>query len=886
MRSQLLALVILVAASCGPNITGNDAGTGGGGSVTGGGGGSVNTAPVPTDDAFSSAEDSVLGVMVAQLLTNDTDAETPGALSVTAVGNATQGSVQLAAGQITFTPTADFNGSASFEYTLSDGSLTATGVVRVTVTPVNDAPLSTADTFTTPEDTALTLAVAQVLANDTDVDSTGLQVTAVGNPINGTVQLAAGQITFTPGVDFNGMASFEYTLSDGALSTFGAVAVTVTAVNDAPVAVDDAFATDEDTNLTLAVAQVLANDVDVDSTGLQLTAVANALQGTVALSAGQITFSPAADFNGAATFEYTLSDGTAVATGQVSINVRPVNDPPVAVNDAFTTAEDVALTLTSAQVLANDVDADVPSSLSVTSVSNATHGTVVLAAGQIIFTPEGDYFGPASFDYAVSDGTSSSTAAVQVTVSPVDDPPVAGAQTLSTGRNTPLAITLTASDADTQQASLTFTIDVAAAHGTVTGTPPAVMYTPNAGYFGADSFGFSVSDGTSTSSATVSLTVIATVVCGDGLTDAPEECDDGNLVDTDGCTTACVIGPPCDVAALPGADRFATDRDAGTCYASFDDEQGTFAQAQTQCIASGGALAVITSAGEQALVSRVQNTSQNPWLGAVDDTNTTDAIFTWVTGEPWAYTHFAAGQPDDDASTGGNGNCLHLVNAAGEWNDTNCDFVGFVTGRVCEIPVQACGDGILQASRGEACDDRNRVRFDGCSPACRLESLFFSEYVEGSSNNKAVEIFNPFSTPVNLTGCSLRLYSNGAVAPSTTLALTQTIASHDVLVACNPSSSAALLATCDVTNSAVNFNGDDAIELFCNGSTVDAIGQVGFDPGTNWGAGVLRTVDQTLRRKCVISTGDGIANNVFDPAPEWDGFAIDTFAGLGAHSCP
>jgi hypothetical protein len=100
---------------------------------------------------------------------------------------------------------------------------------------------------------------------------------------------------------------------------------------------------------------------------------------------------------------------------------------------------------------------------------------------------------------------------------------------------------------------------------------------------------------------------------------------------------------------FPGGDRFAVDPATGNCYVSYDDEQTTHSAAANACVAAGAKLVTITSSTENLLVISVQNTAQNPWIGAVDDANDTDAVFAWVTGEPWGYTNFASGQPDDDA---------------------------------------------------------------------------------------------------------------------------------------------------------------------------------------------------------------------------------------------
>jgi endonuclease G len=168
--------------------------------------------------------------------------------------------------------------------------------------------------------------------------------------------------------------------------------------------------------------------------------------------------------------------------------------------------------------------------------------------------------------------------------------------------------------------------------------------------------------------------------------------------------------------------------------------------------------------------------------------------------------------------------------------------------------------------------------------------VFFSEYIEGSSNNKAIEIYNGTGAPVNLgTGnYVLQLHSNGSASVSASLNLTNTIADGDVLVLAHGSANAAILAQADVISSTViNFNGDDAVVLRkggASGAIVDVIGQIGFDPGTQWGADPTSTLDHTLRRKSTVCAGDTNGGDAFNPAGEWDGFANDTVGGLGAHT--
>jgi hypothetical protein len=144
-------------------------------------------------------------------------------------------------------------------------------------------------------------------------------------------------------------------------------------------------------------------------------------------------------------------------------------------------------------------------------------------------------------------------------------------------------------------------------------------------------------------------------------------------------------GPDCSAAAFPDGDRLAVDPATSHCFVSFDDDVLTFAEAEGACVARRGHLATITNASEDAIVRSVQNPTQNPWIGATDAA--VEGSFQWLTGEKFEYQSFAPGEPDDDAGFGGNGDCLQLANALGQWSDTNCTFLGVATGSICEIEI-------------------------------------------------------------------------------------------------------------------------------------------------------------------------------------------------------
>ncbi|MDX2188714.1 MAG: lamin tail domain-containing protein [Bacteroidota bacterium] len=164
--------------------------------------------------------------------------------------------------------------------------------------------------------------------------------------------------------------------------------------------------------------------------------------------------------------------------------------------------------------------------------------------------------------------------------------------------------------------------------------------------------------------------------------------------------------------------------------------------------------------------------------------------------------------------------------------------------------------------------------------------IFISEYIEGSSNNKALEIFNGNSVDIDLSlhTISLLLYSNGSITGSNGVTLTGIFKANSTYVIANSAASAPILALSSITSTITFYNGDDALGLYYNGTLIDAFGQIGVDPGTNWGTSPTSSLNQTLRRKVSICQGDINPSDAFDPATEWDGFAIDDIAGLGSHT--
>ncbi len=172
----------------------------------------------------------------------------------------------------------------------------------------------------------------------------------------------------------------------------------------------------------------------------------------------------------------------------------------------------------------------------------------------------------------------------------------------------------------------------------------------------------------------------------------------------------------------------------------------------------------------------------------------------------------------------------------------------------------------------------------GCSTAHAATDLYFSEYIEGSSNNKALEIYNNTGASVDLSQYRIRQFTNGSATASLTFTLSGTLAQGSTFVFAHSAAVSAIVTKAQQTSGAGLFNGNDAIALTrADGTLVDVIGQIGMDPGTEWGTGLASTANNTLRRKAGIDAGRTAGTSAFDPALEWDGYATDIFDGLGRH---
>ncbi|THD84247.1 tandem-95 repeat protein [Aliigemmobacter aestuarii] len=377
----------------------------------------LDAPPVANPDSAETDEDTPV---VIDVLGNDTDPEGQ-PLTVTGTPTAPNGTVTVNPdGTLEYTPAPDFNGTDTITYTITDpDGNEATSTVTVTVNPVNDAPVAEDDASTTPVNTPVTFAV---LGNDSDVDGDPLSVISVGTTPDGTVAINPdGTLTFTPNAGFTGVTSVDYTITDPEGLTDTAT-WTITITDDRPVANPDSAETDEDTPVVI---DVLGNDTDPEGQPLTVTGTPTAPNGTVTVNPdGTLEYTPDPDFNGTDTITYTITDPDGnEATSTVTVTVNPVNDAPVAEDDASTTPVNTPVTFA---VLGNDSDVD-GDPLSVISVGTTPDGTVAINPdGTLTFTPNAGFTGVTSVDYTITDPeglTDTATWTITVEASPPPPPP-------------------------------------------------------------------------------------------------------------------------------------------------------------------------------------------------------------------------------------------------------------------------------------------------------------------------------------------------------------------------------------------------------------------------------------------------------------------------------
>ncbi|EOK5719587.1 tandem-95 repeat protein [Vibrio parahaemolyticus] len=343
------------------------------------------TTPV-TLDAIEEDGGSII-ITTEELLSN-VDDEDKDTLSVENLiidkGNGTL--VDNGDGTWTFTPQIDDDTEVSFTFDIiDDEDLVVSGSANLDILPINDAPNAENDVITTEEDTAVTI---DVLVNDSDVEGDALSIQSASVPSEqGSVDIVDGKLVFTPAENFNGEATITYIVTDGDLTDEAKVTVTVTPVNDSPVAVDDTTSIQEDTAVTI---DVLTNDTDVDGDKLSIeSASVPKEQGTVEVVDGKLVFTPAENFNGDAEITYTVTDGELTDEAKVTVTVNPVNDAPTIKVEAVESITEDAVSTDTVVATLTVRDTDTPEDRLTVSLENNSNGYFVLVGDEVKLTQAG-----------------------------------------------------------------------------------------------------------------------------------------------------------------------------------------------------------------------------------------------------------------------------------------------------------------------------------------------------------------------------------------------------------------------------------------------------------------------------------------------------------------
>jgi uncharacterized repeat protein (TIGR03803 family)/VCBS repeat-containing protein len=427
-------------------------------------------------------------------------------LTFSIVANGALGTATItnsATGAFAYVPNLNANGADSFTFKADNGTIdTNVATISVSIAPVNDSPVAQTGTLTTAEDTSAT---GTLVAND--VDNVTLSYSVSTGPTKGTVLITnatTGAFTYTPTPNATGADSFTFKANDGTLdSNVASVSVTISAANDPPVASNGTTSVASGGTVTGTLVAT-----DVDNASLTYTILSSGTKGTAAVTnsaTGAYTYTANAGTAGTDTFTFKANDGSADSNnGIVTVTISGGNAAPIASGATSTTPEDKSV---SGRLTASDPEGG---RLTFALVANGTKGTASIAAnGRFTYVPQPNVNGNDSFTFKANDGiTDSNVAIVQITISPVNDIPMASGASVSTLMNQSVSGSLQAIDADGD--SIAFSLVKGPRRGSVTigATTGTFTYTPSAGFSGNDSFTFQATDPVGASStAIVSIAV-------------------------------------------------------------------------------------------------------------------------------------------------------------------------------------------------------------------------------------------------------------------------------------------------------------------------------------------------------------------------------------------
>lgn len=402
-------------------------------------------------------------------------------------------------GSFTYAPDKDFHGEDDLAIDVGDGRASARAEVTIKVAPVNDAPVAASVELSTIEDTRVSGALS---ASDVDGDALSYSLAKAPGKGKATVDGKTGALSYAPAQNENGEDAFTVEVSDGKVAVTVPMKVAVAAVNDPPVTHALTMSTQEDEAVS---GQVVASDADGDALSYRMWRQPK--RGTLTAldeKSGRFTYTPGKDYHGEDDLAIDVGDGKASARAEVKIKVDPVNDAPTASGATLATRED---TKVSGVVAASDRDGEALSYKLGVAPARGT-ATVDGKTGDVTYAPARDEYGDDAFTVEVSDGKAHATAAVKVSIAPVNDVPATQALALSTPEDESVSAEVVASDVDGDV--LVFKVWRNPKRGSLSALDErsgTFSYTPGQDFHGEDDLAIDVGDGKASARAEVKIKV-------------------------------------------------------------------------------------------------------------------------------------------------------------------------------------------------------------------------------------------------------------------------------------------------------------------------------------------------------------------------------------------
>ena len=653
----------------------------------------INDDPIIVSDVFTGNEDQMLS---GDIRLNDTEPDNE-FIHYYTVSEPQHGVLTFElGGQFTYTPNANWFGTEVISlYGCDPCAVCLPATLTINILSVNDLPVANPLSIAVDEDESMG---GNLTAQVTDIDDTTFSFTVTSPASHGTFALQSnGSFTFAPVTNYFGTDQITYTTCDDENDcTISTVTITINSVNDAPVAVNDAATTSEDTVLNATV----ANDYDVDDNQIFYSLISSPMQGTISMSAnGSYTYTPAPNFNGMDMITYSVCDDeNACDAGVLTIEVQPVNDEPTAVNDYNVTYVNSAL---GGNVANNDYDGD-GDALTYSIITTALNGTFNMSSsGSYTYTPSLDYVGTDFIVYAGCDPSNlCAQATLQLTIYATNTPPIATNSNLTTQEDIAITGSLAANVVDEEGGDFIYNIALAPTFGVLllneNGT---YTYTPVANYYGSDSFVFQVCDtGPLCTTATVNIIIHsendAPTVLGETVTINEDSSTDGNLEanasdpEGDAMTFSILNGP--------STGNFVLNTNGSYTFTPVANFNGTVSiqfnvcDTYNACATATLTISVVAINDAPIAVNDIFNTNEDTSLSANVDSNVSD-----VDGGSLTYT-ISNSVTNGNLTFNANGSFLYLSNSnyfgTDSFQYSVCDDGGLCSTAIVSITIASVND--------------------------------------------------------------------------------------------------------------------------------------------------------------------------------------------------